>query len=180
MRNSPSVGNKIDTLWQTTRWLRSCEEDEPIWWPLICPLTDGSDVATLALAWQLMAAWRWAVTVSTPPICPPAPMVMNIGQFLVEDITGMDGVCSNGWRLTLMCSSMLGKLQKAGAGNLRVKALPPRSHCSWRLSSVSHTLCQIEYVGSGPQHLLFPTHHARYHPGAHCRVWTNHASFPVL
>ena len=42
----------------------------------------------LALAQQLMATWRWATTISTSPICPPAPMVINIGQFLEEDTTG--------------------------------------------------------------------------------------------
>ena len=90
--NSPSTGDKIDPLLQTTRWLRSfkeqCEEDEPIWWPLICPLTDESDTATLALAQLLMATWRWAITISTPPICLPAPTVMNIRQFLDKDTTG--------------------------------------------------------------------------------------------
>ena len=34
-----------------------------------------------------MAAWRWAITISTSPICPPAPTVMNIGQFLDVDTT---------------------------------------------------------------------------------------------
>ena len=79
-------------MWQTTRWLRSfeeqCEEDEPIWWPLIHPLTNGSDTAMLTLAQWLLAAWRWAITISTPPICPPMPTVINIGQFLDEDTTG--------------------------------------------------------------------------------------------
>ena len=42
----------------------------------------------LALAQWLMAAWRWAVTVSPPPTCLPAPTVLNIGQFLDEDTTG--------------------------------------------------------------------------------------------
>ena len=91
VHNSSSVGNKVDPLWQTTRWLRSfkeqCEEDEPIWWPLICPLTDRSDAAMLALAWWLMTACGWAILVSTPPVYPPAPTVMNIGQFLGEDTT---------------------------------------------------------------------------------------------
>ena len=90
--NSFSMCDKIDPLWQTTRWLRSfkeqCEEDEPICWPLVCPLTDGSDTAMLALAQWLMAAWKWAITISTPHICLPAPKVMNIGLFLNEDTTG--------------------------------------------------------------------------------------------
>ena len=59
-----------------------------MWWPLIHPLTDGDDVAMLALARWLMAAWRWAITVSTSFICLPAPTVMNIGQFLNADTTG--------------------------------------------------------------------------------------------
>ena len=49
---------------------------------------DGSDAATLGLAQWLMAVWRWAVMVSTPPTCPPMPTVLNIGQFLDEDTIG--------------------------------------------------------------------------------------------
>ena len=57
VHNSSSA---IDPLLQTTQWLKSfeeqCEEDEPIWWPLIHPLTAGGDATMLALAQQLMAA----------------------------------------------------------------------------------------------------------------------------
>ena len=66
VHNCPSM---IDPLWQTTWWLKSfeeqCREHEPIWWPLIHPLTDGGDVAALALGHQLMTTWRWATTIST-------------------------------------------------------------------------------------------------------------------
>ena len=55
---------------------------------------DGDDVAALALAHQLMATWRWATTISTSPICLPAPTVMNIGQFFEkEETTG------HGWSM---------------------------------------------------------------------------------
>ena len=37
---------------------------------------------------RLMAAWKWAGVVSESPICPPAPTVLNIRQFLDEDLTG--------------------------------------------------------------------------------------------
>ena len=88
VHNSPSM---IDPFWQTTQYLKSfeeqCEEDEPICWLLICPLTDGGDVAALGLAQWLMATWRWATTISASLICLPAPTVMNIGQFLKEDTT---------------------------------------------------------------------------------------------
>ena len=51
-------------------------------------VADGSDAATKDLAKRLMAAWKWARAVSESPICPPAPTVLNIGQFLDEDSTG--------------------------------------------------------------------------------------------
>ena len=31
-----------------------------------------------------MAVWRWTAKVSTMPLCPPAPTVLNIEQFLDE------------------------------------------------------------------------------------------------
>ena len=112
VHNSPSMGNKVDLLWQTTSWLRSfeeqSEEDEPIWWPLICPLTDGSDAALLALAWQLMAALGWTIAVRTPLVCLPAPTIMNIGQFLNEDTMG------HGWSMEQWLGTYAHALQCIG------------------------------------------------------------------
>ena len=109
VHNSPST---TDPLWQTTWWLKSfeeqCKEDEPISWPLIHPLTDGGDVAMLALARQLMAAWRWATTISASPICLPAPTVMNIEQFLEEDTTG------RGWSMRQWLKAYTCGLQRIG------------------------------------------------------------------
>ena len=51
-------------------------------------LTDGSDAATKDLVKRLIATWKWAGIVSESPICPPAPTVLNIRQFLDEDLTG--------------------------------------------------------------------------------------------
>ena len=82
------VKRHLDLTWQTTKWLQACEEsldDEEIsWWLLLLPLTDGSDVATRELPKQFLTAWRWVKKVSNTPICPPAPTVLNIGQFLNE------------------------------------------------------------------------------------------------
>ena len=84
----------IDLMWQTTKWLLNCEtslEEEKIsWWLLVSPLTDDSDAATKDLTKRLMAAWKLVGIVSESPICPPAPTVLNIGQFLNEDLTGHD------------------------------------------------------------------------------------------
>ena len=79
-------------MWQTTRWLQNCEinlDDEEIsWWPLVSPLTDGSDATTKDLPRRLMAAWKWAGAASESPICLPVPTILNIRQFLDEDLTG--------------------------------------------------------------------------------------------
>ena len=91
MRASPSKSCCIDPMWQTTKWLLNCEtsleEEEISWWLLVSPLTDGSDVATKDLAKRLMAAWKWVGVVSESRVCPPAPTVLNIGQFINEDLT---------------------------------------------------------------------------------------------
>ena len=83
-----SVKRCLDLMWQTTKWLQACEEsldeEEISWWPLLLPLTDGSDMATRELAKQLLATWRWVKKVSNTPTCPPAPTVLNIVQFLNE------------------------------------------------------------------------------------------------
>ena len=81
-------GGEVDPLWKTTKWLQCCKEQytdgDLAWWPLLCPLTDGRDEARLALAQSLMAAWRWMAAISKSITCPPAPTILNIGQFLCE------------------------------------------------------------------------------------------------
>ena len=104
----------LDLMWQTTKWLQACEEsldkEEISWWPLLLPLTDGSDMATRELTKQLLAAWRW-VKVSNTPICPPAPTVLNIGQFLNECPKEGDHMP---WLLAYAC--MLQHMGKAADG----------------------------------------------------------------
>ena len=75
-------------MWQTTKWLEASEgnlsEEDITWWPLLLPLTDGGNTATKELVKCLIVTWRWMAKVSTTPLCPPAPTVLNIGQFLDE------------------------------------------------------------------------------------------------
>ena len=89
---SPSKSCHIDPMWQTMRWLLDCEtsleEEEISWWLLVSPLTNGSNATTKDLVKRLMAAWKWVGVVSESPICPPTPTVLNIRQFLDEDLTG--------------------------------------------------------------------------------------------
>ena len=67
-------------------WLEACRdslgEEDIMWWPLVMPLTDGATVAAMELAKCLVSVWRWTAKVSTMPLCPPAPTMLNIGQFL--------------------------------------------------------------------------------------------------
>ena len=62
----------------------------------------------LALARWLMAVWRWAVTISPPPICLPAPMVLNTGQFLDENTTKC------GWNVQQWLEAYTHALQNVG------------------------------------------------------------------
>ena len=107
MHTSPSKSCCIDLMWQTTKWLLDCEtsleEEEISWWLLVSSLTDGSDVATKGLMKRLMAAWKWVGLVLESPVCPPAPTVLNIGQFLNEDSTG-HGWIQQEWLLAYACA----------------------------------------------------------------------------
>ena len=79
----------VNPMWRTRRWLEQCEnkidEEEIECWPLIHPLTDGSDAAVWTLVWGMLAVWHWMVKTSRPLIC-PALTILNIGQFLDEDV----------------------------------------------------------------------------------------------
>ena len=90
MKRCSPISQCIDLMWQTTKWLQTCEEgldnEEISWWLLVSPLTNGSDVAVKDLTRQLVATWRWAGKVSKAPICLPSLIVLNIGQFLDEDM----------------------------------------------------------------------------------------------
>ena len=85
MRSSP-LGTHLDPLWQTTMWLEACGdslgEEDITWWLLVMLLTDGGTVAAKELAKFLISVWRWTAKVSTMPLYPPAPTMLNIGQFL--------------------------------------------------------------------------------------------------
>ena len=104
MRSSP-VRTRLDPMWQTMKWLEACREslgeEDITWWPLVVPLTDGGTTTTKELAKHLIAMWRWTTKVFTMPLCPPAPTMLNIGQFL-------DGCPKEGdhtpWLLAYACA----------------------------------------------------------------------------
>ena len=126
----------LDLMWQTTKWLQACEEsldEEEISEWLLLPLTDGSDVATRELAKWLLAMWRWVKKVCNTPICPPAPTVLNIEQFLNE--CPKEGIaCLGFWPMLVCCSTWVRPLM-GGCGSLVGCTSACKSPCCWMFSS---------------------------------------------
>ena len=88
MMMSSSVGKCLEPLWQMMMWLEaygdSLWEEDIVWWPLVVPLTYGGTTVAKELTKCLISAWRWTAKVSNMPLYPPAPTMLNIGQFLKE------------------------------------------------------------------------------------------------
>ena len=88
MCTSPTKSNPIDPMWQTMRWLQNCEtsldDDEVSWWPLVSPLTNGSDATTKDLTRQLMAAWKWVGQCLSPPSFHPCPLFSILDSSLIR------------------------------------------------------------------------------------------------
>ena len=45
----------------------------------------GAEGMALSLAKRLLTTWRWSARVQGQDVCPPAPTVLNIGQFMTRD-----------------------------------------------------------------------------------------------
>ena len=50
-----------------------------------------------------MATWKWVGAVSESPVCLPAATILNIGQFLDQDLTG-HGWSMQQWLLAYACA----------------------------------------------------------------------------
>ena len=79
----------VDPTWQMTRWLQlvvqGISNDEVPWYECIAPLTSGAEGTALSLAKHLLTVWRWSLRMQGQDVCPPAPTVLNIGQFMMRD-----------------------------------------------------------------------------------------------
>ena len=89
MRGSPK---KVwpDPMWEVTKWLEAHvetlkKEDVP-WWLLVVPLMDVGAPDTRGLAKCFLATWQLTVEVATTNFCLPIPTMLNIGQFLDEEL----------------------------------------------------------------------------------------------
>ena len=79
----------VDPTWRTTRWLQlavqGISDDEVPWYEYVALLKMGAKGTALSLAKHRLTIWRWSVRVQGWDICPPAPTVLNIGQFMMWD-----------------------------------------------------------------------------------------------
>ena len=79
----------VDPTWRATHWLQlavqGISDDKVPWYDLITPLMVGTKGVVLLLAKHLLTIWRWSIRVQGQDVCPPAPMVLNIGQFMMQE-----------------------------------------------------------------------------------------------
>ena len=52
---------------------------------MVTPLTSGAEGTALSLAKCLVTVWQWNIKVHGEDDCPPAPSVLNIGQFITDE-----------------------------------------------------------------------------------------------
>ena len=87
----PKTLEDIDPHWRATCWLQvavqGIVEEEVPWYELVIPLTSGAEGMALSLAKCLLAVWRWNIKVCREDDFPPAPTVLNIGQFITDEET---------------------------------------------------------------------------------------------
>ena len=88
-KQEPKTLEQIDPHWRATRWLQvavqGIMDEEVPWYELVTPLTSGAEGVALSLAKHLVAAWQWNIKVCGEDGCPPAPSVLNIGQFITDE-----------------------------------------------------------------------------------------------
>ena len=79
----------VNSTWRATCWLQLAVQgtsgDEVPWYKLITPLMVGDEGVALSLAKHLLTIWWWSIKVQGQNICPPAPTVLNIGQFMMRE-----------------------------------------------------------------------------------------------
>ena len=85
----PNTLEEIDPHWRATQWLQVAIQDitneEVPWNELLTLLTSGLEGVAMSLAKHLVTVWHWNLKVQGEGECPPAPSVLNIGQFIMDE-----------------------------------------------------------------------------------------------
>ena len=85
----PETLGNIDPHSRATCWLQVAVQgiaEEVPWYELVTPLTSGIEGVALSLAKHLLTALQWNIKVCREDDCPPAPTVLNIGQFITDEV----------------------------------------------------------------------------------------------
>ena len=133
----------INPHWRAMRWLQvavqGIAEEEVPWYELVTPLTSGVEGAPLSLAKCLLAAWQWNIKVHGEDDCPPAPTVLNIGQFMTNGEMAGD-VGEPHWFMAYSRT-----LQQMGEAACRRKwERPQREALEVRASPLVHTFLGVD------------------------------------
>ena len=161
----PETLEAIDPHWRAMHWLQvavqGIAKQEVPWYELVTPLTLGAEGMALSLAKQLLVAWQWNIKVCREDDCPPAPTILNIGQFMTnEEMAG--GMGEPHWFMAY--SHALQQVGEAACGRKwdwpRREALEVRASplvCAfWRETGVDLTVASIKLCWE-------PTPRALYH-----------------
>ena len=83
--------------------VKGIAKEEVPWYELVTPLMSGVEGTALSLAKHLLAAWWWNIKVCREDDCPPAPTILNIGQFMTNEETAW-GVGEPHWFVAYSCA----------------------------------------------------------------------------
>ena len=149
----PETLAEIDASWRAKWWLevapQGIRDEEVQWHDLLTPLTSGAEGTAKALAKCLVAMWRWNVKVWGEGVCPPAPTVLNISQFLTDQETE-GGFGEPDWFVAYLCT--LQRVSKAAHRRkwdvwqeaLEIKA-SPLVHAFWHKTNVDLMMVSIKH-----------------------------------
>ena len=72
---------EVDALKWMKEHQHSYTDAQLDFWLLLLPLTDGGEESSRHLMYRLLSVWHLASALD-PPVCPPAPSLLNIGHWL--------------------------------------------------------------------------------------------------
>ena len=85
----PETLEDINPHWRAMCWLQvavqGIMDEEVLWYEFITSLTSGVEGVALSLAKHLVVAWWWNIKVHREDDHPPAPSILNIGQFITNE-----------------------------------------------------------------------------------------------
>ena len=130
------------------------------WYKLVTPLTSGVEGVALSLAKHLLVAWWWNIKVHREDTYPPAPTILNIGQFMTDEETA-GGMGEPHWFVAYSHAlQWVGKvacrqkwewpMRKA----LEVKA-SPLVHAFWQETGADLTVASIKLCWEPPPRALY-------------------------